>query len=129
MNFEEKVLKMLENQERILEKHSAMLEKQEKTLEKHGQMLEKHEKMLEGHESILEKLEADIVKLKKDSHRICLELEQVIEPNIQIIAEGHMLLSETMAKKDDILMFKEAFGLQKTRIVGIVSYLRQESKI
>lgn len=79
------------NEERIL----ALLERQEKTLENHGKMLEEHGKMLEEHGKMLERLQVDVSGIK-------VRLDVEVEKKFQLLAEGHQTLLDTLAPKSRV---------------------------
>lgn len=66
MTNEERILALLERQEKTLENHGKMLEE-------HGKMLEEQGKMLADHSKMLERLQVDVSGIKV---RLDVEVEK-----------------------------------------------------
>ena len=64
MTNEERILALLERQEKTLENHGKMLEEHGKMLEEQGKMLADHSKMLADHSKMLERLQVDVSGIK-----------------------------------------------------------------
>lgn len=88
MNNEEKILSMLENL-------TATVEKQGEILEKHGEMLS---------------------SLQQTVTRIALTQENVVLPQLTLLAEGHDNLLNTLARKDRIEALEDDVALLKSVI-------------
>ena len=73
MTNEERILALLERQEKTLENHGKMLEEHGKMLEEQGKMLADHSKMLADHSKMLERLQVDVSGIKV---RLDVEVEK-----------------------------------------------------
>ena len=89
---------ILTNEERIL----ALLERQEKTLENHGKMLEEHGKMLEEQGKMLADHSKMLERLKVDVSGIKVRLDVEVEKKLQLLTEGHQTLLDTLAPKSRV---------------------------
>lgn len=69
-------------------------------LEKHGEMLEKHGKMLEEMSALLQK--------------VAVTQEGIVLPRLELLAEGHANLLETLAPKDRVEALEEEVDTLKT---------------
>ncbi len=94
MNNEEKILAMLE-------KHDAMLEKLIQTQDEHSDLLQRHSDSL--------------AELQKIATKVAITQENVVLPRLNLLAEGHQTLMDTLAPKnrvealeDDIAVLKMA---------------------
>ncbi len=94
MNNEEKILAMLE-------KHDAMLEKLIQTQDEHSDLLHRHSDSL--------------AELQKIATKVAITQENVVLPRLNLLAEGHQTLMDTLAPKnrvealeDDIAVLKMA---------------------
>ena len=101
MNNEEKILA-------ILEKHGEMLEKQ-------GQILEQHSELLEKHSKLLEKIDLDVTGIK-------IRLDMEIEKKLELLAEGHETLLETLSPKSRVDALEDEMVFMKS----VVKALSQE---
>ncbi len=88
MTNEERILALLERQEKTLENHGKMLEE-------HGKMLEEQGKMLADHSKMLERLQVDVSGIK-------VRLDVEVEKKFQLLAEGHQTLLDTLAPKSRV---------------------------
>ena len=113
MTGEEKILQALGEINSHLTKHDAMfdaintrLDGIDNRLDKVEQRLDKVEQRLDGVESRLDRLEKDVTWMR-------LEIENDIKPNIQKLADGHALLWETMATKEQVESLREDLATEK----------------
>ena len=113
MTNEEKILAILERQEKTLEKHGKLLEKHSEMLEKQGKTLEEHSKILTDHSKMLERLQTDVSGIK-------VRLDVDVEKKFQLLAEGHQTLMDTLAPKNrvDQLEDEVAFLKSMVKIIG-----------
>ena len=95
MTNEERILALLERQEKTLENHGKMLEEHGKMLEEQGKMLADHSKMLADHSKMLERLQVDVSGIK-------VRLDVEVEKKFQLLTEGHQTLLDTLAPKSRV---------------------------
>jgi hypothetical protein len=95
MTNEERILALLERQEKTLENHGKMLEEHGKMLEEQGKMLADHSKMLADHSKMLERLQVDVSGIK-------VRLDVEVEKKFQLLAEGHQTLLDALAPKSRV---------------------------
>lgn len=95
MTNEERILALLERQEKTLENHGKMLEEHGKMLEEQGKMLEEQGKMLADHSKMLERLQVDVSGIK-------VRLDVEVEKKFQLLTEGHQTLLDTLAPKSRV---------------------------
>lgn len=88
MNNEEKILSMLENLTG--------------TVEKHGELLARHGEILS--------------ELQKAVTRVAVTQENVVLPKLQLLAEGHDTLLNTLARKERVEALEDDVALLKTVI-------------
>ena len=105
----------MNNEEKILE----LLERQEKTLEKHGELLEKQGKILEKHEEMLEKLQMDVSGIK-------VRLDVEVRSQFNLLAEGQQIIQETVVPKDrvdeleaDVVVLKTAVKMLSQEVAEL----------
>lgn len=88
----------MNNEEKILE----MLAEIKDTQEKHGEILERHD--------------ATLSELQKTVTRVAVTQENVVIPQIKLLAEGHDTLLNTLARKDRVEALEDDVALLKTVI-------------
>lgn len=88
----------MNNEEKIL----AMLAEIKATQEKQGEMLERHD--------------ATLSDLQKTVTRVAVTQENVVLPNLQLLAEGHDTLLSTLARKDRVEALEDDVALLKAVI-------------
>lgn len=84
------------NEEKILEVLERMDQRQthaEEMLERHSAMLEKHSETLDKHSELLAEMQSTLTK-------IAVTQENIVLPQLKLLAEGHDTLLETLAPKD-----------------------------
>ncbi|NBI65332.1 hypothetical protein D1646_00620 [Pseudoflavonifractor sp. 60] len=102
----------MNNEERILQ----ILERQEKTLEKHGEMLEKHGEMLEKHGEMLEKLTATVDRIQIDVSGIKVRLDVEVKQQFDLLAEGQQIIRETMVPQSRVEELEADVSVLKTAV-------------
>ena len=64
----------------------------------------------------LDKIEARLDPIEAETLKTRLEIENRIIPNIQKVAEGHMLIIEKMATKEDIALIREDWEIERVAL-------------
>ena len=107
MTNEEKILEALEKMDQRQTRTEEMLEKMdqrqtraEEMLEKHNEMLAKHGEMLEKHGEALDKHSELLAEMHSTLTKIAVTQENIVLPQLKLLAEGHDTLLETLAPKD-----------------------------
>ena len=123
MNNEEKILQLLEQQGKTLERHSKLLEQQEKTLERHSELLEQQGKILAQHSELLEqqgKILAQhseaLEELREVVTKVAVTQEGLILPRLDLLAEGHTHLADTLAPVSRVEKLEEDVDLMKSTV-------------
>lgn len=88
----------MNNEEKIL----ALLEEIRATQEKHGEMLDRHDETLSS--------------LQQTVTRMAVTQENVVLPKLQLLAEGHDTLLNTLARKERVEALEDDVALLKTVI-------------
>lgn len=88
----------MNNEEKIL----ALLEEIRATQEKHGEMLDRHDETLSS--------------LQQTVTRMAVTQENVALPKLQLLAEGHDTLLNTLARKERVEALEDDVALLKTVI-------------
>lgn len=121
MNNEEKILEMLEKLSKTQGKHSEMLESlTEKvdtlngTVEQHGEILARHSETLS--------------ELQKTVTRVAVTQENIVIPQIKLLAEGHDVLLNTLARKDRVEALEDDVALLKTVVKAMSQRLSELEK-
>lgn len=97
-------------------------------LEKHGKMLEKHGEMLEKHGEMLARMQEDISDLRTTVTRVAVTQENIVIPQIKLLAEGHDLLLNTLARKDRVEALEDDMALLKAAIKAMSQRIEELEK-
>lgn len=95
MSNEEKILSMLENLTGTVEKHS---------------------KMFENLNNRMDQMQADMGEMQKTLTRVAVTQENIVLPKLQLLAEGHDTLLNTLARKERVEALEDDVALLKTVI-------------
>lgn len=109
MNTEEKILA-------ILEEHSKMFEKMQANIgEMQADMGEMQANMGEIQANMGE-MQANMGEMQKTLTRVAVTQENVVLPKLQLLAEGHDTLLNTLARKERVEALEDDVALLKTVI-------------
>ena len=100
----------MSNEEKILSMLADIQKEQKQTNERLDGMDKRLDQLEEGQKQTnerLDKIEARLDPIENETLKTRLEIENRIIPNIQKVAEGHMLIIEKMATKEDIALIRE----------------------
>lgn len=112
MNNEEKILA-------LLEKHDAMLEKQNKMLEKHDAMLEKLIQTQDEHSDLLQRHSDSLAELQKIATKVAITQENIVLPRLNLLAEGHQTLMDTLAPKNRVEALEDDIAVLKVAVKSL----------
>ncbi|MCI8525753.1 MAG: hypothetical protein HFF17_07500 [Oscillospiraceae bacterium] len=94
--------------------------------EKILEILEQHGRILEKHGEILEKQGAAIGQIQKDLTSVAVTQENVVLPQLRLLAEGQQTILDTLAPKDrvealegDVSLLKELVRSMSQRIAAL----------
>lgn len=112
----------MNTEEKILE----MLEKLNGNVDKHGEMLEKLNARMETLEGGQVQMQQDISDLRTIATRVAVTQENVLIPQVRLLAEGHETLLSTLAPKtrtealeDDVALLKTVIKAMSQRIENL----------
>ena len=112
MTNEEKILTMLEKLNGTVEKQGETLEKLNSTVDKHSEILEKLSDTVDRHSETLS-------EMQKTLTRIAVTQENVVIPQIKLLAEGHTALTESLIHRERIEKLEEDVSLLKVIVKDI----------
>lgn len=115
MNNEEKIMQMLERMEKRQDKTDAMLERMEKRQDKTDAILEQ---LVNGQKELNER----VTKIDERVTKIEITQENVIIPQLQLLAEGHTTIQNQIKRLSVIDSMQEDITILK----GAVKFLSQE---
>lgn len=95
----------MNNEEKILQ-----------VLEKHGEMLEQQGKILEKQGEILAEMSAEQSEMKDLLQKVAVTQEGIVLPRLDLLAEGHTHLVDTLARKSRVEALEEEVTFMKTAI-------------
>ena len=72
--------------------------------------------LLEKHSEMLAQMQEDITDLRTTVTRVAVTQENTVIPQIKLLAEGHDLLLNTLARKDRVEALEDDVALLKTVI-------------
>ena len=107
----------MNNEEKILE----LLAEIKATQEKHGKILERHGEILERHD-------ATLASLQKTVTRVAVTQENVVIPQIKLLAEGHDMLLQKLARKERVEALEDDVALLKTVIKAMSQRIEELEK-
>lgn len=79
-------------------------------------ILEKHGELLAQMHAEQKEMKDDISDLRKTVTRVAVTQENVVLPKLQLLAEGHDTLLNTLARKDRVEALEDDMALLKTVI-------------
>ena len=128
MDNEEKILAILEQQGKTLEQHGKMLEQQGKMLEQQGKTLEQHGKMLEQHWKMLLGMREELTEVHEIAEKVAVTQEAVVLPRLDLLAEGHTHLADTLAGKSRVEKLEEELDFVKTVVKALSKEIAELKK-
>lgn len=79
-------------------------------------ILEQHSKMFEKAFSRMDQMQEDMGEMQKTLIRVAVTQENVVLPKLQLLAEGHDTLLNTLARKERVEALEDDVALLKTVI-------------
>lgn len=84
--------------------------------------------ILEEHSKMFEKMQADLSDMRQTVTRVAVTQENVVIPQIKLLAEGHELLLQKLARKERVEALEDDVALLKSVIKTMSERIAQLEK-
>lgn len=91
-------------------------------------ILEKHSEMFEQINARMDQMQANMGEMQKTLTRVAVTQESVVLPKLQLLAEGHDTLLNTLARKERVEALEDDVALLKTVIKAMSQRLEKLEK-
>lgn len=91
-------------------------------------ILEKHSEVLAQIQTEQQQMKDDISDLRKTVTRVAVTQENIVIPQIKLLAEGHDVLLNTLARKDRVEALEDDVALLKTVIKAMSQRITELEK-
>lgn len=91
-------------------------------------ILEKHGEMFEQISARMDQMQANMGEMQKTLTRVAVTQENVVLPKLQLLAEGHDTLLNTLARKERVEALEDDVALLKTVIKAMSQRIEKLEK-
>ena len=114
MSNEEKILELLARHEDTFKEINQTLARHEDTFNGINQTLAKHEDTFKEINQTLAEMQSEMSEMHDLLQKVSVTQEGVVLPRLDLLAEGHQTLLETLAPKDRVEALEEDVDTLKT---------------